>query len=531
MTTLVWGLRTLKMADLRIMGSKIYTLWGTLLILLYFCYSGTEAVRCHCHPCYNSDTNGTCETLPGGACYASKSLTPLTDWEDLETRTWGCLAPEGGTLLQCQPSAVPHREVSACCKNEDLCNLNLNLTFSEEDFLPGVVHPSDPEKRAENVTQIVLLISVTVFLLILIVAITIVYLRFKRQEFRRKQLLVDSEHETFVPVGQTLHSLIDESQSSGSGSGLPLIVQRTIAKQITLVRSIGKGRFGEVWKAKWRGENVAVKIFFTTEEQSWFRETELYQTVLLRHENILGFIAADIKGTGSWTQLYLITDYHENGSLYDYLRLHALDTSEMLYLAHSAACGISHLHVEIFGTRGKPAIAHRDVKSKNILVRKNGTCCIADLGLAVKYVSENNEVDLASNTRCGTKRYMAPEVLEETLNKNHFDSYKQADMYAFGLVLWEIARRCVIRGFVQEAELPYYEYVGQDPGIEDMRKIVSVEKLRPTIPAVWEEQEYLKVMGRLMCECWHPSPAARLTCLRIKKTLSKMIETIESAPK
>lgn len=29
------------------------------------------------------------------------------------------------------------------------------------------------------------------------------------------------------------------------------------------------------------------------------------------------FIAADIKGTGSWTQLYLITDYHENGSLYD----------------------------------------------------------------------------------------------------------------------------------------------------------------------------------------------------------------------
>lgn len=65
-------------------------------------------------------------------------------------------------------------------------------------------------------------------------------------------------------------------------------VQRTIAKQIHLVRSIGKGRYGEVWKGKWRGENVAVKIFFTTEEASWFRETELYQTVLLRHENILG---------------------------------------------------------------------------------------------------------------------------------------------------------------------------------------------------------------------------------------------------
>lgn len=65
-------------------------------------------------------------------------------------------------------------------------------------------------------------------------------------------------------------------------------VQRTIARQIHLVKSIGKGRYGEVWKGKWREENVAVKIFFTTEEASWFRETELYQTVLLRHDNILG---------------------------------------------------------------------------------------------------------------------------------------------------------------------------------------------------------------------------------------------------
>lgn len=63
-----------------------------------------------------------------------------------------------------------------------------------------------------------------------------------------------------------------------------------------MIHSVGKGRYGEVWLAKWRGTKVAVKVFFTTEEQSWFRETEIYQTVLMRHENILGFIAADIKG-------------------------------------------------------------------------------------------------------------------------------------------------------------------------------------------------------------------------------------------
>lgn len=67
-----------------------------------------------------------------------------------------------------------------------------------------------------------------------------------------------------------------------------LQVQRTIAKQIQMVRQVGKGRYGEVWMGKWRGEKVAVKVFFTTEEASWFRETEIYQTVLMRHENILG---------------------------------------------------------------------------------------------------------------------------------------------------------------------------------------------------------------------------------------------------
>ncbi len=82
----------------------------------------------------------------------------------------------------------------------------------------------------------------------------------------------------------------------------------------------------------------------------------------------------------SSTQLWLITHFHEMGSLYDYLQLSMMDASACLRMALSIASGLAHLHVEIFGTQGKPAIAHRDLKSKNILVNKNGQCCIADLG-------------------------------------------------------------------------------------------------------------------------------------------------------
>ena len=79
-------------------------------------------------------------------------------------------------------------------------------------------------------------------------------------------------------------------------SGLPLLVQRTIARQIALEEVVGKGRFGEVWRGRWHDDTVAVKVFSSRDVRSWEREVEIYQTVLLRHENILAYIAADRKG-------------------------------------------------------------------------------------------------------------------------------------------------------------------------------------------------------------------------------------------
>ncbi len=106
-----------------------------------------------------------------------------------------------------------------------------------------------------------------------------------------------------------------------------------------------------------------------------------------------------------------------------------------------------------FFFKGKVALAHRDLKTKNILVKKDLSCCIADLGLAVKEVRNRSKsrkdaqedqvvIDIQENSRVGTQRYMAPEVLNETLNKRSFESFKAADIYALGLVYWEILRRC-----------------------------------------------------------------------------------------
>eukprot|EP00066_Takifugu_rubripes_P003194 XP_003965598.1 PREDICTED: bone morphogenetic protein receptor type-1B-like isoform X1 [Takifugu rubripes] len=468
---------------------------------------------CHCyHHCPEDSVNNTCVT--DGYCF-----TMVEEEEGGQAvLTAGCLGL-AGSEFQCRDTwNVRSRRALECCTDQDYCNQNLHPT------LPPLVSSDFADSRIQYMA---LFISITVCIVILALILLFCYVRYKRQESRPHYSIDLEQEETYIPPGESLKDLIEHSRSigSGSGSGLPLLVQRTIAKQIQMVKQIGKGRYGEVWMGKWRGERVAVKVFFTTEEESWFRETEIYQTFLMRHDNILGFIAADIKGTGSWTQLYLITDYHENGSLYDYLKSNTLDVKALLKLAYSSISGLCHLHTEIYGTQGKPAIAHRDLKSKNILVKKNGSCCIADLGLAVKFNSDSNEVDIPPNLRVGTKRYMPPEVLDESLNRSYFQSFIMADMYSFGLIMWEMARRSTFGGIVEEYQLPYHDLVPTDPSYEDMQEVVCIKKQRPSFANRWSSDECLRQMGKLMSECWAHSPASRLTALRVKKTLAKMLES------
>lgn len=50
-----------------------------------------------------------------------------------------------------------------------------------------------------------------------------------------------------------------------------------------------------------------------------------------------------------------MSDYHEHGSLFDYLNRYSVNTEGMIKLALSAASGLAHLHMEILGTQGNVA--------------------------------------------------------------------------------------------------------------------------------------------------------------------------------
>ncbi|XP_030585933.1 activin receptor type-1B-like [Archocentrus centrarchus] len=475
-------------------------------------YTTCQALWCNCTTPRCQKTGFQCET--DGACRASTFFSNGKQQHSRDCITQENLVPPGKPIYCLSVEGFVYTQ---CCYS-DYCN-SIDLRVPPE--IGGGYGPGGTWRLAE----LVAVIAGPLFLLCLLLLVGMFMYHYHRRGYNHRQRLEVEDpscDHLYLAKDRSLEDLFCNLSTSGSGSGLPLFVQRTVARTIVLQEIIGKGRFGEVWRGRWRGGDVAVKIFSSREERSWFREAEIYQTIMLRHENILGFIAADNKDNGTWTQLWLVSDYHEYGSLFDYLNRYSVTTEETIKLALSAANGLAHLHMEILGTQGKPGIAHRDLKSKNILVKKNCTCAIADLGLAVRHDSATDTIDIAPNQRVGTNRYMAPEVLDETINMRHFESFKCADIYALGLVYWEIARRCSSGGIHQEYQLPYYDLVPSDPSIEEMRKVVCDQKLRPNIPNWWQNYEALRVMGKIMRECWYANGAARLTALRIKKTLSQL---------
>jgi hypothetical protein len=322
-----------------------------------------------------------------------------------------------------------------------------------------------------------------------------------------------------------------EWSGSGSGAGFPQCVQRTIARQIKLFYPcIGKGRFGEVYKGEWRGEHVAVKTFNSADEKSWENECNIYNTSGFRHENILGFIASDNIDRGTYTELWLITEFHELGSLFDYLTLNTVTPMQALNMALSIVNGLVHLHMPIESCKGKPALAHCDLKSKNILVKSNLTCCIGDLGLALSGDKDGKLSLSTSNVRTGTKRYMAPEILTKSIEIKYLDAFQKAEMYSLGLIFWELMRRCEYSGssdggktLTFEYKPPYYEFIqAGDPDDNLMTQIVCEQRHRPSFNSAWKQSPIIAQLMLLTDELWVEMPNERLNALRLKKSINKI---------
>uniref|UniRef100_A0A6I8PA67 Serine/threonine-protein kinase receptor n=1 Tax=Ornithorhynchus anatinus TaxID=9258 RepID=A0A6I8PA67_ORNAN len=349
-------------------------------------------------------------------------------------------------------------EVFFCCCEGNMCNERF-FYFPEMEVTQPTSNPVPPKPA---------LFSTLLYALVPLMGIAVAIL-FAFWIYRHHKL-------AYPPV-------LVPTQDPGPPPPSPLLG----LKPLQLLEIKARGRFGCVWKAQLLNEYVAVKIFPIQDKQSWQNEYEVYSLPGMKHENILQFIGAEKRGTSIDVDLWLITAFHEKGSLTDFLKANVVSWNELCHIAETMARGLAYLHEDIPGLKDghKPAISHRDIKSKNVLLKNNLTACIADFGLALKFEAGKSAGD--THGQVGTRRYMAPEVLEGAINFQR-DAFLRIDMYATGLVLWELASRCTAAdGPVDEYMLPFEEEIGQHPSLEDMQEVVVHKKKRPVLRECWQK--------------------------------------------
>lgn len=441
-------------------------------------------------------------------CYAVWSNITIKRRPKVEIHMAGCIPDSGSNNHNCKNqtsclSVSPmqkHRHLTCCC---DFDNCNKQFSWEPQEEKPT---PLPPVAAPATSTTPYLLIYCLVPILILAViggAGCYVYRQRKNPQFNALSTLGDD-----LPLSPPTPSLTKTN--------------------IELLEIKARGRFGAVWKGQLGNEMVAVKIFPLQDKQSWYAEQEIYSLPQLSHENILKFIGIEKRGENLQLEFWLVTAFHERGSLCDYLKSNTLSWDDLCRIASTMCAGLAHLHEEIPSTRvegTKPAIAHRDFKSKNVLIQSDMTACIGDFGLAKPF--RPNELVGDTHGQVGTRRYMAPEVLEGAINFSR-DSFLRIDMYACGLVLWEIVSRCTVVSNDTVYRLPFEAETVAHPSLEEISELVVNKKVRPELKDSWRQHEGLSILCETIDECWDHDAEARLSASCVLERIYNIKSLIRS---
>mmetsp|Transcript_5336 Transcript_5336/g.15943 ORF Transcript_5336/g.15943 Transcript_5336/m.15943 type:complete len:779 (-) Transcript_5336:1775-4111(-) len=200
-------------------------------------------------------------------------------------------------------------------------------------------------------------------------------------------------------------------------------------KSIVFGPRIGAGGFGEVYKAKYNNEMVAVKTLQKIEDddpQAVIAEfmVEMKLMSKLRHPNIVSFLGASIVPPN----LAIMLEFMPGGSLYRAIHrrrrnhMGAFPLLKTTWIAYGIAKGMEYLHAQY------PVIIHRDLKSPNILLGSNvHEVKVTDFGLSRLRVATYVKTGPG-----GTPEWMAPELLRQ----DKFD--ESSDVFSFGVILWEL---------------------------------------------------------------------------------------------
>ncbi|XP_058436350.1 serine/threonine-protein kinase Nek1 isoform X6 [Marmota monax] len=190
------------------------------------------------------------------------------------------------------------------------------------------------------------------------------------------------------------------------------------------VQKIGEGSFGKaiLVESTEDGRQYVIKEISISGMSSKEREESRREVAVLanmKHPNIVQY-RESFEENGS---LYIVMDYCEGGDLFKRINAQKgilFQEDQILDWFVQICLALKHVHDR--------KILHRDIKSQNIFLTKDGTVQLGDFGIARVL---NSTVELA-RTCIGTPYYLSPEICENKPYNN------KSDIWALGCVLYEM---------------------------------------------------------------------------------------------
>ncbi|XP_055493449.1 serine/threonine-protein kinase Nek3 isoform X2 [Leucoraja erinacea] len=194
-----------------------------------------------------------------------------------------------------------------------------------------------------------------------------------------------------------------------------------------VLKVIGEGSFGRALLVQTRHENYkyVMKEIQLSKNPSGLQRSRREAVLLatMKHPNIVAFIDS-FEAEG---HLYIVMEYCDGGDLTQKLlqqKQQLFPEETVLNLFVQICLGMKHIHDK--------RVLHRDIKTKNVFLTKNGVVKLGDFGSAHLLKSP-----LAfAHTYVGTPYYVSPEIWENKPYNN------KSDIWALGCVLYEI---CALR--------------------------------------------------------------------------------------
>jgi hypothetical protein len=293
--------------------------------------------------------------------------------------------------------------------------------------------------------------------------------------------------------------------TSGGASKASRLITRAVvfdfATEPMTVRSVlYSGPLATVVRASIAGFDVAAKItptrYMSNEEKVELRNTMMLAATL-QHRNIVRQLGFNLSATNEWVEYIELCDK----SLEEHIRK-APVTIATVHQALQVAQALHYMH-------GK-GIMHRDVKSKNVLVR------MID-GEAVMKLSDCGDIAVivagsSYRTGVGTPEFMAPEVVAVATVR--FRAYgSPCDIWSYGMLLFEL---------LTGGDVPY-----SDVSRWKLGETIAAG-VRPTLPLKTDRTGSAAEaqLIELFVDCTRVAPAERLTasaaCSRLEKLLKML---------